>query len=72
MKFKCIPEWTKILLLEKRLVDETERGQIAMTTLGMYFCMKHLFKLSSFFTLYEMTCIIIIFGSKIHIRQNRK
>ena len=34
MKFKCIPEWAKILLLEKRLVDETERGQIAMTTLG--------------------------------------
>ena len=30
-------------------MDETERGQIAMTTLGMYFSTKHLFKLSSFF-----------------------
>ena len=73
MKFKCITERTKILLFEKRLVDETERGQIAMTTLGMYFSTKHLFKLSSFFLPdVKWLALLLFFFENIYSDKNEK
>ena len=73
MKFKCIPEWAKILLLEKRLVDETERGQIAMTTLGRcIFVWSISLSCLRFYLMWNDLHYYYFFGSKIDFQTKNK